>query len=246
MYDTSTLPLIEKTLSKLSEGFSHLAPINQSTDTAALEKVLLQVAEKMQDNYPYFHPLYAGQMLKPPHDIARLAYILALWINPNNHALDGGRASSAMEKEAVSAIAKMFGWDNTLGHLTSGGTFANLEALWVAGQIAPKKMIVASDMAHYTHERISQVLGLKFKKIASDKAGKMDLNRLETLLKTDKIGTVVVTLGTTGLGSTDDLKGILNLKTQYDFRIHIDAAYGGYFRLAQNLAPHTLETFASI
>jgi len=50
-------------------------------------------------------------------------------VNPNNHALDGGRASSAMEKEAVAAIARMFGWDQPLAHLTGGGTMANLEAL---------------------------------------------------------------------------------------------------------------------
>ena len=44
---------------------------------------------------------YAGQMLKPPHPVARAAYALAMAINPNNHARDGGRASSAMEIEAV-------------------------------------------------------------------------------------------------------------------------------------------------
>ena len=64
----------------------------------------------MKDNFPYQHPLYAGQMIKPPHSVARLAYALSLFVNPNNHALDGGRASSAMEKEAVAAIAKMFGY----------------------------------------------------------------------------------------------------------------------------------------
>jgi tyrosine decarboxylase / aspartate 1-decarboxylase len=49
-------------------------------------------------------------MLKPPHPVARAAYALAMKINPNNHALDGGRASSAMEVEAVREIAAMFGW----------------------------------------------------------------------------------------------------------------------------------------
>ena len=72
---------------------------------------MMEVAEKLQDNYPYFHPYYAGQMLKPPHPIARLAYMLSLWINPNNHAIDGGRASSQMEKEAVAELARMFGWN---------------------------------------------------------------------------------------------------------------------------------------
>ena len=80
-----------------------------------MDEILALTAERLQDNYPYFHPLYAGQMLKPPHPVARLAYALAMNINPNNHALDGGRATSAMEKEAVSEIAAMFGWDTLPG-----------------------------------------------------------------------------------------------------------------------------------
>ena len=76
-------------------------------------------------------------MLKPPHPVARAAYALAMNINPNNHARDGGRASSEMEIEAVREIAAMFGWTEYLGHLTSSGTLANLEALWVAGQSRP-------------------------------------------------------------------------------------------------------------
>src|SRR5437764_12751067 len=99
-----------------------------------LERVLLETAERLTDNYPYFHPLYAGQMLKPPHPAARAAYALATWINPNNHALDGGRASSGMERDAVAQIAAMFGWQEHLGHLAGGGTMANMEALWVAGR----------------------------------------------------------------------------------------------------------------
>jgi tyrosine decarboxylase / aspartate 1-decarboxylase len=62
------------------------------------------VAHRLGDNYPYFHPLYAGQMLKPPHPVARAAYALAMTINPNNHARDGGRASSEMEIEAVGRL----------------------------------------------------------------------------------------------------------------------------------------------
>jgi tyrosine decarboxylase / aspartate 1-decarboxylase len=102
--------------------------------------VLAEAAQRLGDNFPYFHPLYAGQMLKPPHPVARAAYALAMRLNPNNHALDGGRASSRLEVEAVREIAAMFGWSQFLGHLTSGGTFANLEALWVAGLMAPGKM----------------------------------------------------------------------------------------------------------
>ncbi len=235
--------VLQKALDKLSEGFAHLPPFEQEMP-AEVESILLQVAEKMKDNFPYHHPLYAGQMLKPPHEMARLAYMLAMWINPNNHALDGGRASSVMEKEAVAEIALMFGWKEHLGHLTSSGTFANLEALWIASNIHPKKKIAASELAHYTHERISHVLGIKYQKIPSGKSGEMDVKKLETQLKKGTIGTVVVTMGTTGIGSVDPLLEILELQKKYPFRIHLDAAYGGYFRLANNLSEATLKKYA--
>ena len=116
MLEKDSLNVLRQALEKLDSGFAALPEIpNDNPDDARLAEVLATVAERLQDNYPYFHPLYAGQMLKPPHPVARLAYALAQWINPNNHALDGGRASSAMEKEAVSELARMFGWNEHLG-----------------------------------------------------------------------------------------------------------------------------------
>jgi glutamate/tyrosine decarboxylase-like PLP-dependent enzyme len=170
-------------------------------------------------------------MLKPPHPLARAAYALAMTVNPNNHARDGGRASSEMEIEAVCGIAGMFGWTEYLGHLTSSGTLANLEALWIAGQLEPGKRIVASEQAHYTHKRISAVLKLEFTAIAADARGRMSLEALEAELRKGDVGTVVVTLGTTAIGAVDALDEVLKLKARYGFRVHVDAAYGGYFRL---------------
>jgi glutamate/tyrosine decarboxylase-like PLP-dependent enzyme len=88
-----------------------------------------EFAERMRGNYPYFHPSYAGQMLKPPHPAAVAGYVAAMLVNPNNHALDGGKVTSEMEKEVVAELATMFGYRTHLGHLTSSGTIANLEAL---------------------------------------------------------------------------------------------------------------------
>ncbi len=189
--------------------------------------MLKEVAARLKDNYPYGDPLYAGQMLKPPHDVARRAYEMALPINPNNHALDGGRASSAMEKEAV------------LGHLCSGGTMANLEALWIAGQLHPGKTILASTQAHYTHQRIAGVLGLRFEAIPCDRRGRMDVDALERRLGAGDVGTLVATMGTTATGAVDPLAAIVDMRGRYDFRIHADAAYGGYFLLSDNLEADT-------
>ncbi len=243
--------LLTDALPQLQSEFSSLPPAamaggTRSEDHAAMASVLAEVAARMGDNYPYFHPLYAGQMLKPPHPVARAAYALAMVINPNNHALDGGRASSGLEVEAVREIAAMFGWIEHLGHLTSGGTFANLEALWVAGRLAPGKAIAASAQAHYTHSRISAVLKLPFLSIPVDERGRMDMAALEAALRQGDIGTVVVTLGTTALGAVDPLDEILGLRERYPFRIHVDAAYGGYFKLASNLDGDAARAFARI
>ena len=239
--------LLAAPTARLEERFAGLP--EAGLDPPGMERaaeVLAETAARLGDNYPYFHPLYAGQMLKPPHPVARAGYALAMRLNPNNHALDGGRASSRMEVEAVREIAGMFGWTTFLGHLTSGGTFANLEALWVAGQTAPGKTVLASEQAHYTHGRISSVLKLPFASVATDVRGRMDLAALEAALRLGSVGTVVATLGTTAVGAVDPLDGVLELQKRFGFRVHVDAAYGGYFRLTENLDPEAARAFARI
>ena len=247
MLDQEGLPAFWEAIKRLDASYSEL-PVHESKAPGIerLAETLNATAERLQDNYPYFHPLYAGQMLKPPHPVARLAYALAMWINPNNHALDGGRATSAMEKEAVAEIAGMYGWRNFLGHLCGGGTMANLEALWVAGQLHPGKKILASEQAHYTHRRISGVLQLPFETVPCDTLGRMNANALAKRVERGDVGTVVTTMGTTATGSVDPLPEILAVREKQGIRVHADAAYGGYFVLTENLGEDAEGAFARI
>jgi glutamate/tyrosine decarboxylase-like PLP-dependent enzyme len=205
-------------------------------------KVLNDLAQRLQDNYPYNQQNYAGQMIKPPHTLAQAAYWMSTFVNPNNHALDGGRATSALELEIMADLAKMIGYQQSLGHLTSGGTMANLEALWVARQCQSKATVIASSASHYTHSRMSEVLGMPFKSVATSSNGAMDIEDLEKVVSNVESAVVVVTMGTTGLGRVDPLSEILDLQKTYNFRIHIDAAYGGYFKIA-NLKTDTKRHF---
>lgn len=243
--DNAHLELLAEALQRLASGFDDLPATPPENVSPAMRDVLLRTADRLHDNFPYHHPLYAGQMLKPPHAIAQLAYWLATCINPNNHALDGGRASSAMEKEAVTAIATMFGMPQHLGHLTSGGTMANLEALWVAGQ-ERDGVVLASEQAHYTHSRISGVLRLPFEAVPVDSQARMDINALEDRLKKGDVSVVVATLGTTALGAVDPLPEIIRLAHAHGARVHVDAAYGGYFTLAGELDTHARAAFDAI
>lgn len=191
------------------------------------ESVLSNLVERLKGNYPFHHPVYAGQMLKSPHSIAWAAYSLAMTINPNNHALDGGPPSSEMEKEVLALLADFFGYgDEYLGHLTSSGTIGNLEALWVARESHPAKKIAFSQNAHYTHSRMCQVLGIDSQVIPINNDGQFEFEEVDAL----KIGTLVVTLGTTGLGEVEPLDQALEWAKEHGIRIHIDSAYGGFFR----------------
>ncbi len=190
-----------------------------------------ELVTRLRDNYPFFHPRYAGQMLKPPHPAAVVGHVAAMLINPNNHALDGGPATALMEREAVQQLATMFGYGQHLGHLTTSGTVANLEALFVARELHPTKGVAFGADAHYTHSRMCHLLGIEGHPVPTDTAGRMDLSALEELLRTGRIGTVVLTAGTTGLGAIDPIHEALALRERYGVRIHVDAAYGGFFTL---------------
>ncbi|MFF4113702.1 pyridoxal phosphate-dependent decarboxylase family protein [Streptomyces sp. NPDC001714] len=193
--------------------------------------VFAEFTDRLKDNYPFFHPHYAGQMLKPPHPAAVVGHLTAMLINPNNHALDGGPATAAMEREAVAQLAAMFGYEAHLGHLTTSGTIANLEALFVARELHPGRGIAHSADAHYTHGRMCHVLDMTSHPVRTDVRGRMDLDALADVLETGDVGTVVVTTGTTGLGAVDPVHEILPLAERHGVRVHVDAAYGGFFTL---------------
>ncbi len=233
----SIAALIEHGLGRMGEweaGWRAVAP-DATVDLGMTEMtaVIDALTERLTENYPFFHPDYAAQMLMPPHPIAAAAYAVAQRINPNAHASDGGPATTKLEIEVVDALKAMFGYypATSLGHLTSSGTIANLEALWIARELHPDKAVAYSTLAHYTHARMCPLLRVEGIGIETDARGRIELDDLERALKTGRIGTVVATVGSTGIGAVDQVDQIVPLAAKYGARVHVDGAYGGYFVL---------------
>jgi glutamate/tyrosine decarboxylase-like PLP-dependent enzyme len=224
--DVRLPPAVAQRIADGAEALGDLAGVD-----AAGREALAALSARLENTYPYGEPEYAGQMLKPPHPVAWAAWATAMLLNPNNHALDGGPATAEMEREAVAAIARMFGVGTPLGHLTSSGTIANLEALWVARELTSGGVVLHGADAHYTHERMCQVLGVPSEAVPRDRDGRMDLGALERRLADGGVGTVVATLGTTGLGVVDPVDAMADLCERHGARLHVDAAYGGFFTL---------------
>ncbi|MGC8653264.1 MAG: pyridoxal phosphate-dependent decarboxylase family protein [Candidatus Kryptoniota bacterium] len=189
--------------------------------------------ERLAGTFPYFHPRYAAQMLRDPAIPAIAAYFAALLINPNNHAYEGGPVTTEMEMEVIDWLRRMVGFKEGWGHLTSGGSLANMEALWAVRDYRKKGAVVFSKGSHYSWKRISEILRIdKVIEIDVDENYRIQLDRLEDTLLRNNVMFVVANAGTTGVGALDDVESIVNLREKYGFHLHIDGAYGGYARSA--------------
>ena len=140
-----------------------------------------------------------------------------------------------MEKEYIQELGAMFGCQIPLGHLADGARWPISKLCGYLAVVHTGKCISGSEQGYYSHSRISGVLGISYFSVLVGNDGRMDLDAVEQLLQQGDVGTVVVTMGNTGIGAVDPLSQILLLRRKYNFRIHADAAYGAYFRLAANL-----------
>lgn len=196
-----------------------------------LEKELADFLDRSSRSLPYFHPRYAAQMVKDPSIPTVLGYIAFMLSNPNNHAYEGGPVTTEMEMEVVDLMLKMAGFETGWGHLSSGGSLANMEALWAARDFYKEGYVYFSEVSHYSWKRICQILAVKdYKEIPADQFFRMNTDILEDELKKNKAMLVMANLGSTGTGSIDNIERLLELKKKYDFHLHVDAAYGGFVR----------------
>jgi glutamate/tyrosine decarboxylase-like PLP-dependent enzyme len=216
-----------------------------------LKEELLKFLQRSEKHLPFFHPRYAAQMAKDPGIPTILGYLTFMLSNPNNHAYEGGPVTTEMEMEVADQMLKFTGLNTGWGHLTSGGSLANMEALWAARDFYPEGTVYFSEVSHYSWKRISSILRIKnYKEIPVDNKLRMDLNILEDEIKKNGAMLVMANLGSTGAGSVDDIKSILELKKKYGFHLHVDAAYGGFVRSVildedYNIIPYNKDMFLS-
>jgi glutamate/tyrosine decarboxylase-like PLP-dependent enzyme len=75
------------------------------------------------------------------------------------------------------------------------------------------------------------VLGVEARAVPADAHGRIDLDAVEAECRRGDVGTVVLTPGTTGLGAIDRIDEALALRERHGVRLHVDAAYGGFYAL---------------
>ena len=115
---------------KRSEGYERAV--------AKMTQELMGLLAELKQGVPFFSGRYKGHISFEQTLASQIGYFAAMLYNPNNVALEGSPVTTRLELEAAAGLQQMIGYDvaTSWGHLTSGGTVANFEALWIARNIA--------------------------------------------------------------------------------------------------------------
>ncbi|HET7042590.1 MAG TPA: pyridoxal-dependent decarboxylase, partial [Gemmatimonadales bacterium] len=102
--------------------------------SGTLRQELSALLARLKQDLPFFSGRYIGHMLYEQTLAAQIGYFAAMLYNPNNVSSESSPATTPLELEVAADLARMVGYtpERAWGHLTSGGTLANFEALWIA------------------------------------------------------------------------------------------------------------------
>ncbi|MEM4463172.1 MAG: aminotransferase class V-fold PLP-dependent enzyme [Fervidicoccaceae archaeon] len=114
--------------------------------------------------------------------------------------------------------------ENLKGIITSGGTESNILALYTFREALGIREVLHTDLAHYSISKAAKLLNLKEITFPTDASGKGQAFELKKN-NIEKTG-IVLTMGTTELGSVEDPRELIDENS--DIPIHIDAAFGGF------------------
>lgn len=156
-----------------------------------------------------------------------------------------------IHEEVIRWLADMIGYDEkSWGDITSGGSQATLTAFYAAREAFKiksrdyeKVCVYLSTHTHHCSEKALRVLfgdDVCLRKVPL-KDQVMDIDELRQLILQDRNQRlipwlIIGTAGSTNLGRVDPLSGLAQVAKEFSLWLHIDAAYGGFFKLCDESA----------
>jgi aromatic-L-amino-acid decarboxylase len=225
----------------------------ESTET--IETILDFLKSHVINHFNYENPRFFGYIPRSPTNVSMLAESLVPIFNQFIGTLFASPVAIAIEAQTIKWIGELLGFSgNFFGSYTMGGSQANLEALY-AGLVAilpwdvresgiinkQRPTVYLTDQAHMCIAKAIRFLGLgnnSMRYIDTNESYQMKPNELEFKIKEDiendnfLPAIIVISAGTTNTGTVDDIETISKIAKKYGLWLHIDAAYGGFAKLA--------------
>jgi len=189
--------------------------------------VLAELKTRLGNDYTYKSGKIIGSMCTQPHPLAREAFSRYLEKNMGDLGLFPGVAE--LEKETISMLGAMMSNPNAVGHIVTGGTEANILALWAARKLSKKTsgQVIVPASAHCSFDKAGDLLGLKIIRARLDRDFKVDVDCVKRSINAHTIALVGIA-GTTGLGVVDPIPELSDLASKKELYLHVDAAFGGF------------------
>ena len=176
---------------------------------------------------------------------------LAAVVNKYSGVYYASPGAVQLENMVLRWIADLIGFPKSaLGNLTSGGSIANLiaivtarDAKEISSEKIKKACIYLTKQAHHSVHKAIRIAGLNeahLQEIDVDERFRMDVQKLKNQIKEDTDNDlipflVITSAGTTDTGAIDPLDEIATIAADSNLWFHVDAAYGGFFMLVDNL-----------
>jgi tyrosine decarboxylase/aspartate 1-decarboxylase len=191
------------------------------------EALLKELSNRLKGDFTYNSGRVIGSMCTSPHAIAREAYVRFLETNLGDSGLFP--AVRQMEKETIQMMGSMLSNSNASGHILTGGTEANIMAMWTAKKLAKKNKgeIIMSSSAHFSFDKAAELLCLKPVRIKLNSQFQVEASLVEEAVNPNTVA-VVGMAGTTGLGVVDPIDELSEISLKNNLHLHVDAAFGGF------------------
>ncbi len=188
--------------------------------------VLDELKRALQEDQRYDDGRILCSMCTQPSALAKKARELFLNSNLGDPGLFPG--SAKLEKEAVSMLAELLNSKDASGFLVSGGTEANLLAMFATRNMAGVEVpeVVLPESAHFSFEKIFRLLKIKPVYAALDDKFRVDCQAVEKLVNKNTIA-IVGSVGTSELGVVDPISELSEIAGKRGVGLHVDAAFGG-------------------
>ncbi len=168
-----------------------------------------------------------GSMCTAPHPFAARIFSRHLEINAGDPGLFPG--AIALEAEAIRSLGELLSLPEAHGYVVTGGTEANILALWAARENARGKgrEVLASEAAHFSFDKAACLLGLDLVRVPCGPDGALDVAALEKRVSPYTVALVGIA-GTTDLGVVDPIGELSRIAVERGIYLHVDAALGGF------------------
>lgn len=198
-----------------------------STIESTPEQVFKELSALLSWDKSFLSGKIIGSMCSYPHPIAVQAYGKFIEKNIGDPGLFP--ATVELEKQVIQMLGSMMSAESPSGSVVTGGTEANILAMWTAKRLYKKKgrKVIVPVSAHFSFDKAADMLDLELVKIPLDKDFKVDIDKVKKAVTDDTIALLGIA-GTTGLGVVDDIEALSALAVEKELYLHIDAAFGGF------------------